>query len=147
MPDRDARDLIGEWRKAMDAVVSSATSVAGRAPLPHQLVEPMQRQLELVEEVLERERRLQRDLAQRAVAPLDAVFDLLEESAATMRGQAEALEAAGRALADTAALMRRQAELFEHSLGGLREPVELAKSAAGVDRKPRRRRTSQRQAR
>ena len=135
MADSGGPDLLGEWRKAMDAVMSSAGSVAGRAPLPRQLVEPMQRQLELVEEIIARERRLQRELAERVTAPVDAIFDLLEESAAAMRGQAEAVEAAGNALADTAALMRRQAELFERSVVSLREPVELAKSAAGAKRK------------
>ena len=133
MPERD---LLGEWRKAMDAVVSSAASVAGHAPVPHQLVEPMQRQLELVEEIVARERRLQRELAERVTAPVDAIFDLIEDSAATMRGQAEAVEAAGYALAETAALMRRQAELFEQSVTRLRGPVDLAKSAAGAPRKP-----------
>ena len=135
MPEHARPDLLGEWRKAMDAVVSSAASVTGHAPVPHQLVEPMQRQLELVEEIIARERRLQRQLVERATAPVDAVFDLLEDSAATMRGQAEAIEAAGRALAKTAVLMRRQAELFERSVSGLREPVELARSAAGAPRR------------
>ena len=121
--------------------MSTAASVAGHAPVPRQLVEPMQRQLELVEEIVERERRLQRELATRLVAPVDAAFDLLEESATTMRGQAEAVEAAGRALADTATLMRRQAELFEQTVRGLREPVELAKATSGIDRKPRKRTT------
>jgi hypothetical protein len=68
---------------------------------------------------------------------MDAVFDLLEESASTMRGQAEAIEAAGYSLAETAALMRRQAELFERSVAGLREPLELAKSAAGAQSRRR----------
>ena len=137
MPDLGARDLLREWQKAVDAVVSSASSAAGRAPIPSQLTEVLQRQVELIEEVLERERRLQRDVARRLVAPVDVVFDLLENSASAMRGQAEAIEAAGLALAETAALMRQQAELFERTLGGLREPAELAKAAAGLERKPR----------
>jgi hypothetical protein len=135
MPEQDGHDLLGEWRKAMDAVVSSAASVAGHAPVPHQLVEPMQRQLELVEEIVARERRLQRELTERVTAPVDAIFDLIEDSAATMRGQAEAVEAAGYSLAETAALMRRQAELFEQSVTKLRGPVELAKAASGAPRR------------
>jgi hypothetical protein len=97
----------------------------------------MQRQLELVQEVIERERRLQSELAARIVAPVDAVFDLLEETGVTMRRQAEALEAAGRALEETAALMKRQAEVFERTIGMLREPAELAKAATGLDRRPK----------
>jgi hypothetical protein len=35
--------------------------------------------------------------------------------------------------------MKGQADLFERTVGTLREPAELAKPAAGLDRKPRRR--------
>jgi len=104
----------------------------------------MQRQLELVQEVIERERRLQKELAGRVVAPVDAVFDLLEQTGATLSRQAEALEAAGRALEEAAGLMKRQAELFERTISTLRQPAELAKAATGLrsrkgaSRKPRR---------
>ena len=76
----------------MDSVVASAASLGGRAELPRQLLEPMQRQLELVQEVIERERRLQKQLAGHLLAPVDAIFDLLEESGLMLRRQAEALE-------------------------------------------------------
>ena len=124
---------------------AAAASVAGRSEVPRQLLEPMQRQLELVQEIVERERRLQRELVGQLVAPVDAVFDLLEESGATLRRQAEALEAAGGALEETAALMKRQAELFERTIGTLRQPAELAREVAGLER--RRRKSSSRRAR
>ena len=79
---------------------------------------------------------LEQELATRIAAPFDAIFDLLEESGATMRSQAEALESAGRALQEAAMLMKTQAELFERTVGTLRKPEELAKSAAGVKRHP-----------
>jgi hypothetical protein len=82
--------------------------------------------------LLERERRLQRGVAGRIVAPVDAAFDLLAESGTTLRSQAEALEAAGRALEEAGRLMKRQAELFERTVGTLRAPTELAKSVAGL---------------
>jgi hypothetical protein len=121
----------------MDSVVASAVSAGGRTELPRQLLEPMQRQLELVQEVIERERKIQKQLAGRIVAPLDAVFDLLEESGLMLRKQAEALETAGRALEETATLVKTQAELFERTIGVLREPAELAKEAAGLNRRVR----------
>jgi hypothetical protein len=65
----------------MDSFVASAASVAGRSEVPRQLLEPMPRQLELVEEVIERERRRQRELAGQLVAPAEPVFDLLGQSA------------------------------------------------------------------
>jgi hypothetical protein len=98
----------------------------------------------LMESVVERERRLQSDLAGYAFAPVDAVFDLLEESGTTLRKQAEALEAGGRALEETAALIKSQAELFEQTVGTLRQPAQLARAASGA--KPRRRRRSDKSA-
>jgi hypothetical protein len=121
----------------MESLVSSAASVAGHADLPRQLVEPMQRQLELLEQVVERERQLQREVAGRLAAPFDAVFDLLEGSAVTLGKQADALEAAGQALQETARLVKSQADLFERTVGLMREPTELAKAAAGVERRKR----------
>jgi hypothetical protein len=137
MPDLSGRDLLREWEKAMRSLVDAAASVTGRTELPRQLLEPMQRQLELVQEVLDRERRLQRQLAGRLVAPIDAIFDLLEQSGAALSRQAEALETAGRALEETAVLMRGQAELFERTVASMRQPTELAKGAAGLERRQR----------
>jgi hypothetical protein len=135
VPDLSGRELLGEWRKLMDSAVASAASVGGRTEIPRQLLEPMQRQIELLQEVIERERALQRQIAARVLAPVDAIFDLVEESGQVLRRQAEALEAAGRALEDTARLVKTQAELFEHALAALREPTELAKVAAGLERR------------
>lgn len=134
MPEPSGRDLLNEWRKLMDSVLSSAASAAGRSELPRDLLGAMQRQLELVQELIERERGLQSDLAGRLLAPVDAAFDLLEETSATLRRQAEALEAAGRALQETAGLMKGQAELFEKTLGTLRRPTKLAKDAIAKGR-------------
>jgi hypothetical protein len=137
VPELSGRELLSEWRRLMDSVVASAASVGGRTELPHLLLEPMQRQLELVQEVIERERRLQRRLAGHLAAPFDAIFDLLEENGLMLRRQATTLEAAGRALEETAGLVKTQAELFERTIGALREPAERAKAAAGLDRRER----------
>jgi hypothetical protein len=119
----------------MQSVVASA---AGRAELPHQLLAPMQRQLELVQEVIERERRLQQELLTRTLAPFDAVFELLEQSAAALRRQAEALNASAQALEQAAGMIELQAELFERTIRTLREPAEIAKAAAGMKKRPAR---------
>jgi hypothetical protein len=137
VPDLSGLDLLGEWRKAADSLMSSAASVGKNAELPKQLIGPMQRQLELVQEVIERERKFQRQIAGTLLAPVDAIFDVLSESAVMLRKQAEALEAAGSALEETAGLVATQAELFEKAIGILREPTEVAKSAAGLERRPK----------
>jgi hypothetical protein len=139
VPELNAQELLSEWRRLMESVLASAASAGGRAELPRQLLEPMQRQLELVHELIEHERKLQKQLAGHLLAPVDAVFDLLEESGLMLRRQAEALEAAGRALEETAGLMKTHAEVFERTISTLREPAELAKEAAGLDRRARNR--------
>jgi hypothetical protein len=141
MPESGRLDLLREWQSAVQSVVSSAASVAGRAEVPHQLLAPMERQLELLQDLVERERRLQQELLARTIAPFDAVFDLLEESAAALRKQSEALNASARALEQASAMMAVQADLFERTIRTLREPAEIAKAATHVGR-PRRKRTS-----
>jgi hypothetical protein len=113
-------------------LVSSLASWRGE--LPRQLVEPLQRQLDAVKGLAERERALQQQVAEQVVAPVDAVFDLLQESATTLRLQAESLQAAGRALDEAAGLMRLQAEHFEQTVEVARRPVELAKTVVGIPR-------------
>ena len=59
-----------------------------------------------------------------------------------MHKQAEALSESARALEQTAELMRIQAELYEHTIRTLRRPTELARTAAGAQRRaPRAKRT------
>ena len=122
----------------MDSMVASVTS-GGGTEVPRRLLEPMQRQLELVQDLLERERRLQRQLMSRLVAPFDSIFDLLEENAETLRKQAEALETAGHALEETAGRVKKQAELVDRMLATLRAPAERAKAAAGLELRVRKR--------
>ena len=143
MPDLSGRDLLREWQKVMDSVVASASSVGSATGIPRQLLDPMQRQLELVQELIEREQRLQKQLTGRVFAPFDAIFDLLEQSGQMLRSQAEALETAGRALEETARLANVQAELFERTVSAMREPTELAKTAAGLERRERKDRPRQ----
>jgi methyl-accepting chemotaxis protein len=134
MPESGGRDLLHEWQGAMQSLVSSVTSAAGRE-LPDAVIAPMRRQVELVEEIIERERRLQQEVLEAAFAPLDAVLDLLEQSAGALRSQAEALKESARALEQASAMTEKQAELFERTIRALREPAEIAKAAGGVGRR------------
>lgn len=145
-PDLSGRELLNEWRSLMDSVVASAASTAGGA-VPRPLLEAMQRQADLVQELIERERNRQKQLAAGLVAPVDAVFDLLEQIGGTLRRQAEALATAGQALEETARLAQNQAELFERTIHTLREPAEIAKTAVGLERKTGMRGTKQPRAR
>jgi hypothetical protein len=114
-----------------DAMIRAVPDLGGH-DLLRPLLAPMQRQLDLIQDLLERERRVQRDVVSRLLGPADAIFDLLEQSGEALRQQAEALEEAGRALEQTAVLVKAQAELFERTVRLAREPTELAKAVAGV---------------
>jgi uncharacterized protein YukE len=137
VPELSGRELLREWENVTSAVLDTAKSLAGTQDLPRRVLEPLQSQLALVQEAIERERRLQKEITGLLVAPVDAVFDLLDQSAATLHRQADAMSAAGRALEDAGALIKAEAELFERTLGTLRRPAEAAKAIAGVDRQPR----------
>ena len=102
----------------MQSIVGAARGAAGRSELPKALLTPMQRQLELVQAVVERERNRQAEVFGQLLDPIDAVLDLLEESGMTFRAQAEALEQASAALEQTAVLMQRQAEIYENTIKG-----------------------------
>ena len=123
MPEPGGLDLLREWQSAMQSAI------------PRQLVGPLKRQTELLQDVLERERRLQRNVLGRVFGPFDALLDLLEQSGATVRQQAEALEQAAQALEQTAVLMKAQAELFERSIKTIRQPTDLARSIAGLEKR------------
>ena len=133
MPDLSGRELLREWQRLMESLASAAGSIAGRPELPSELVEPMQRQLDLLGEIVDRERRLQQEIAGYVLGPFDAIFDLLEASGRTFKSQAEALRAASEGLEETAALMKTQAELIERTVAALRKPTDLARAAAGTE--------------
>jgi hypothetical protein len=126
MAEPSGRDLISEWRQVMESVVSGAASAATRSDLPREVVRASQRQVELVQQIVEGERRR----VEMLLGPAQAVFDLLADSGTTLRKQAEAMESAGQALQDTAVLMKQQAELMEKVIGLMRQPTDIARAAA-----------------
>ena len=85
-------------------------------------------------EALEHERTLQRELVARVLAPVDAVFDVLEQSGAALREEAVALEHAATALQQAALIVQGQAGLYERAVGTLRTPSRTLESLAGVER-------------
>lgn len=76
---------------------------------------------------------LMQDVLARAFAPLDATFELLEQSGAAMHQEAEALEHAAKALEQAAIVMKAQADLYERTVRALRQPSRAVESAVGLD--------------
>ena len=134
----DGKDILSEWQEALQSLAGAARGAAGRSELPKALLAPMQRQLELLQEVVERERKLQAEVFGRLLDPMDSILDLLEESGKTFRAQADALAEASAALEQTATLMQTQAEIYESAIRALREPADLARRVSGA--KPRQQR-------
>jgi hypothetical protein len=128
LADLPGYELLREWQ----AAVSSWASAAGGRAIPPELLAPMERQIEVIQQAFERERRVQQELVRRAFAPLDAAFDLLEQSGAALRSQAKALRESAGALEQAAAMTEAQAELFERAISVLREPGEIVKRTAGL---------------
>jgi MbeD/MobD like len=135
MAQPPVEDLLRQWKAAMQSVISAVGSAAGGSDAARQLVAPMRRQTELLEQALEQLQEVQRDAVNRAFKPVDAMFDLLERSGAMLREQADALEQAAQALERAAGLIRLQAELFETSTRTVRKPADVLKSAAGSRRR------------
>lgn len=135
LPEISGHELLTESQRVLDAATASLSTVVDHVESPRQLIETMRHQVELVQELIARERRLQQRAASQMLAPIDAVFELLEASGATLRKQAEALAAAGQALEQTARLVQTQAALFERATGALQEPADWARSAVGLERR------------
>jgi len=133
----EARDILRDWQEAMQSIAGTVRGAAGRSELPSALVAPMQRQLELVNEIVDRERALRAEVFGRLLDPIDAVLDLLEESGKTIRAQADALAEAAAALEQTAKLMQTQADAYERTIRGMREPADLARKVSRAKPRPR----------
>jgi hypothetical protein len=121
----DPADLFKAWQDAIREVGGVAASlVSAPAGLAGDLLGPLQRQAELLEQVLQR----QIDF-ERALAPARAALDLVDQAASTMRAQATAFRAASLSFGQAAELLEQQAEIIERAGGTLRDPVAALRSA------------------
>jgi hypothetical protein len=129
----------------MESVVAAVASVPGGSAVGRQLLEPLTQQTELLRQAVEQQQRIQAQLVERAFAPVDAIFDLLENTGAMMREQAEALHQAAQGVERAAEVTRMQAELFEGATRAARLPSDAVRSVAGAGAAaPRRARAAKR---
>jgi hypothetical protein len=136
-PMADAPDLVGAWRDAANQLRSLATSIAGQAGAgARDVLGPLQRQTEVIEQLLRRQIEVEEELVRRALAPARATVEALDKAPDAMRAQAAAFRAAATSFGQAADLLEVQATAVEQTIGALKAPVELTRKAARRGAKP-----------
>ncbi|MGA2926166.1 MAG: hypothetical protein ABSG43_09255 [Solirubrobacteraceae bacterium] len=130
----DPADLLRAWQSAIRDVGGAAASLAsGPAAKAGDLLRPLQRQGEALQQVLERQFDFERELVGRAVAPLRAALELVDQATGTFRAQATSFRAASRTFGQLADLMDQQADLLERAGATMRDPLAAFRSTQDLD--------------
>ena len=130
-------DPVSAWRDATAQLQRLATSLAGQASTgARDVLEPLQRQTELIEQLLRRQLAVEQQLIRDAVAPAQAAADALERAPDAMRAQAAAFRAAASSFTQAAELMDVQAVALEQTLAIMRAPIQLGQRALGRRDRP-----------
>ena len=119
----DPTDLIGAMRGV-------AASIANQAGAGRDLLGPLTRQAEVIEQLVRRQVELEQDLVRRALAPAQATVDALDSAPAAMRAQATAFRAAAASFSQAAELLDLQAAALDQTLSAVKAPVKIAKRTA-----------------
>jgi hypothetical protein len=122
-------DLLRVWQEIAQRLESAAEPVTG-SELGKLMLSAVQRQQELLEQVVGQQATLRRDVVGRLMMPLEVLLEVLDESSEAARAQAQALEGAAISLRLAGELFDRQAALLEQATAALREPLELVRSVA-----------------
>ena len=131
----DPGDLLRAWQEVIRQIRSAAAPLTGpSADLTRQLLAPLQRQAELVEQTLLGQAEFQREIADRVLAPVNAVLEALEQTSTAMRTQAQAFDAAAASFKQASDLLELQASLIERATGSIRDPAAFVRSAGGLVR-------------
>lgn len=126
----DPSDLLHAWQD----VIRRLQGAVGEPELVKQLLGPLQRQAELLEQALQRQLDFEREVLGRISAPITGALDILDQTTAAMRAQADAFNAAAASFKTAAELMDVQAGLMETAGQSLRDPLGAIKGAADAVR-------------
>jgi len=125
----DPADLLRAWQRSIRELGGVAASLAASpAGTASDLLRPLQHQAELLQQVLQRQLEFERELLGRAVAPLHAAQELVDQATETWRAQATSFRAASRTFGQLAGLMDQQADLLERAGAAMRDPLTVFKS-------------------
>ena len=125
-------DLLGAWRDAAAQLQRAAGSIADRAGHgARDVLAPLERQSEVIEQLLRRQLEVQEDLVGRVLGPARATAEALDKAPEAMRAQATAFRAAAASFHQAAELLDVQAAAVEQTISALRTPVDLARRGLG----------------
>jgi methyl-accepting chemotaxis protein len=128
----DPADLLKAWQNAIRDVGGVAASLAsGPAGVAGDLMRPLQHQAEVLEQVLQRQLDFERELLNRAAAPLHSTLELIDQVTGTLHAQATSFRAASTSFHQLAALMDQQADLLERAGNTMRDPLAAFRSTGG----------------
>jgi hypothetical protein len=126
----DPRELLRACQDAILDIAGTAVSAASvPADIAGQVLGPLHRQAELLEQVVQRQLELEHELVDRALAPVRGALDLVDQATTAMRAEANAFRMASGSLAQVADLLEQQVELLEGAIGIVRDPVAALRSA------------------
>jgi hypothetical protein len=126
----DPADLLRAWQDVIKQLGSAlATPVTGQQDLVKQVLGPLQRQSELLEQAVQRQIEFEKEMIGRVMAPANVMLDMLEQTSTAMDAQAKAFEAAAASFRRAAEMLELQASLLEQVHRSLRDPVGALKSA------------------
>lgn len=122
----DPADLLKAWQKAVREVGGALASAP--AGVASDLVRPLQHQADLVQQVLQRQLDFERELLDRATAPVHATLELIDQATETLRAQAISFRAASTTFRQLASLMDQQADLLHRAGTTMRDPLGAFRS-------------------
>ena len=127
----DPSDLLHAWQEVIRRLQGAAAPITEQE-LVKQLIGPLQRQAELLEQGLQRQLDFEREVLGRVAAPITGALDILDQTTAAMRAQADAFTAAAASFKTAAELLDVQAGLLETAGQSLRDPLGALRSAGGA---------------
>jgi hypothetical protein len=127
----DPADLVRAWQDALQQLRRVAAPNLDQSTL-RQLIAPLQRQAEVFEQALRRQAEFEAQLGRRLLAPMESVVELLDQTPAAMRAQAQAFEAAALSFKQAAEVLEAQAAVMERAISTIRLPTDLLKSIGGL---------------
>jgi hypothetical protein len=89
---------------------------------------PLQHQADLVEQVLQRQLDFERELLDRATAPVHMTLELIDQATETLRAQAISFRTASTTFRQLASLMDQQADLLHRVGTTIRDPLGAFRS-------------------